>query len=130
MQFKKHFTPAGAAKTLPLVKRVVADILNLSHEIRAMATLLDEEAQGHPQIEQMMDQLRNYFSELEELGCFYKDWNFSIGLVDFPAIIDGQEVLLCWRSDEPEIRYYHEIDSGYAGRKPIPDEYLTGEEST
>lgn len=64
------------------------------------------------------------FDELEELGCFYRDWNFEKGLVDFPAIIDGQEVLLCWRSDEPELLYYHDYAAGFAGRKPIPREYL------
>ena len=63
-------------------------------------------------------------AELEEIGCFYKDWNFTIGLVDFPAIIDGKEVLLCWRSDEDDILYYHGFEDGYAGRKEIPDKYL------
>jgi hypothetical protein len=62
--------------------------------------------------------------ELEALGCFYKDWNFDLGLVDFPALIDGEEVLLCWRSDEPEVRWYHPLDGGYSGRKPIPENII------
>ena len=48
----------------------------------------------------LMDQLDELFEEMEELGCHYKDWNFSVGLVDFPAILDGKEVLLCWRSGQ------------------------------
>jgi hypothetical protein len=62
--------------------------------------------------------------ELEEIGCFYKDWNFSIGLVDFPAIINGEEVYLCWKTDEEKIIYYHRIHEGFSGRKLIPDYVL------
>lgn len=124
MLFKKHFTVQEAVKTLPLVKRIVKDILDTGHQIRSLTTMLEEESESHPQIEALMDELKSYFVELEEMGCFYKDWNFSIGLVDFPAIIDGEEVFLCWRSDEPVIKHYHEIETGYAGRKPISKSYF------
>lgn len=120
MLFEKHFTPEEAMKTLPLVRRVVKDILDTCHQIRTLSAMLEEEKESHPQIEALMDELKSYFVELEEMGCFYKDWNFSIGLVDFPAIVDGEEVFLCWRSDEPTIKYYHEIETGYTGRKEIP----------
>jgi len=63
-------------------------------------------------------------SELEEIGCYFKDWNFSIGLVDFPSVINGEEVLLCWRSDEDDIKYFHRIEDGYSARQLIPEEYL------
>lgn len=106
------------------MKRIVKDILDTSHQIRSLTTVLEEESKDHPQIEALLDELKSYIAELEEMGCFYKDWNFSIGLVDFPAMIDGKEVFLCWRSDEPEIRYYHEIEAGYAGRKLIPENYF------
>jgi len=124
MIFKKYFTVQDAVRTLPLVKRIVKDILDTSHQIRSLTTVLEEESKDHPQIEALLDELKSYIAELEEMGCFYKDWNFSIGLVDFPAMIDGKEVFLCWRSDEPEIRYYHEIEAGYAGRKLIPENYF------
>jgi len=71
-----------------------------------------------------MDQLDDLFDELESLGCSYRDWNFSQGLVDFPSVIHGQEALLCWRSDEPKVCYYHDLEAGYAGRLPIPKELL------
>lgn len=119
MRFKKYFTAQEAARTLPLVKRIVADILDTSHEIKSLMTVLDGDVENHPQIAALVDQLNEYFAELEEIGCFYKDWNFSVGLVDFPAIIDGEEVFLCWRSDEEEIKYYHGIEAGYAGRNPL-----------
>jgi hypothetical protein len=41
------------------------------------------------------------------------------GLVDFPAVQDGEEVYLCWLVDEPEIEWWHELDAGFAGRRPL-----------
>ena len=55
------------------------------------------------------------------MGCFFKDWNFSIGLVDFPTVIDGETVFLCWRSDEGQLGWYHRIEEGYQGRRPLPE---------
>ena len=78
-------------------------------------------------IKKLADEIDGFMSELEEIGCFFKDWNFSIGMVDFPALIDGKEVFLCWKSDEEDIRFYHETEAGFAGRKPIPENYF-GEE--
>jgi hypothetical protein len=124
MRFKKHFTVQEAVRTLPLVKRIVSDILDAGHQIRTLSAMLEEENEDHPQIDALMDELKSYFAELEEMGCFYKDWNFSIGLVDFPAIIEDEEVFLCWRSDELEIRFYHPIETGYVGRTEIPQEYF------
>lgn len=121
----KYFTPAEARSTLPLVKKIVKDILDTSREMRLIAEELDEEyIRYNPQIKKMAEEINSFMAELEEIGCIYKDWNFTIGLIDFPAIINDQEVLLCWKSDEDEIKFYHDIDSGYAGRKPIPEEYL------
>ncbi len=121
----KLFTPKEANQTLPLVKRIVADILSTGDRIRALSAEIGKNAESDPQIIQWMDQLEELFEELELLGCSYKDWNFAIGLVDFPSVIDGQQVFLCWRSDEKELKYYHEIDAGFTGRKLIPKEELS-----
>ncbi len=123
MAVDRHFTPKEANRTLPLVKRIVADILETSGRIREMAEGLGEAARDDPGVRKQIDALNDLFEELEEIGCSYKDWSFSVGLVDFPAMINGKEVELCWRSDEPEIVYYHGPE-GYVGRKPIPNEYL------
>ena len=59
-------------------------------------------------------------SNLEKIlstGCVIKD--LDVGLLDFPAIIDNQEVYLCWKLGEDRIRYYHRQDEGYKARKPI-----------
>jgi hypothetical protein len=57
-------------------------------------------------------------AQLEELGVLVKD--LDRGLVDFPALRDGEEVLLCWEVGEDEIAFWHGVDEGFAGRKPLP----------
>ena len=121
----KLFTPKEANQTLPLVKRIVSDILSTGDRIRALSAEIGKNSESNPQIIQWMNQLEELFEELELLGCSYKDWNFTVGLVDFPSVIGGQQVFLCWRSDEKELKYYHEIDAGFTGRKLIPKEELS-----
>lgn len=120
----KYFTLSEAVKTLPLVKKIVEDILNTTKEVRLYVEDIDSEIENDSHIMKMTESVEGYIKELEEIGCFYKDWNFTIGLVDFPSVIHGREVFLCWRSDEETIKFYHEMDSGFAGRKNIPEEYL------
>ena len=120
----RYFTREEARKTLPLVRKIVDDILNTSKEVRLLTEDKNGVIEDDPQVRKMVNDINGFMHELEEIGCFYKDWNFSIGLVDFPAIIDGNEVYLCWRSDEDDIKFYHEYETGYAGRKPIPENYF------
>lgn len=117
----KYFTPGEAVKTLPLVKKIVSDILSDASQIRSISSVLASNIESNPEIIRLTENIKGYLSELEEIGCYFKDWNFQLGLVDFPSIIDGKEVLLCWRSDEESIQYYHGADEGYIGRKLIPD---------
>jgi hypothetical protein len=123
----KYFTPAEARRTLPLVKKIVKDILDTSREMRLLAEELKDKVESDPDIQKLGADIESFLSELEEIGCFFKDWNFTMGLVDFPSVIDNTEVFLCWKSDEDDIRYYHDIQEGYAGRKPIPEEYFIEE---
>lgn len=120
----KYFTPSEAIKTLPLVRKIVGDIIDTTREMRLYAEDVNGQIENDPYIRRMAEHVDDFIKELEEIGCFYKDWNFTIGLVDFPSIIDGEEVLLCWRSDEETIKFYHDMDSGFAGRKSIPEKYL------
>ena len=55
---------------------------------------------------------------LQRLGVLVKD--LDTGLVDFPARHDGEDVLLCWQLGEDEIAFWHGVDEGFAGRKPLP----------
>lgn len=120
----KYFTAREANQTLPLVKKIVADILTNGNTVRELCTKIGTAAEAHPDVVRLMDQLEELFAELESLGCSYKDWNFTAGLVDFPAVLDGDEVCLCWKSDEPSVAFYHDLESGFAGRKAIPAKYL------
>ena len=45
--------------------------------------------------------------------------DFSRGLVDFPSLRDGKEIFLCWEKDEDDIEFWHDLDSGYAGREKL-----------
>ncbi len=123
----KYFTPAEARRTLPLVKKIVKDILDTSREMRLLAEELNGKVESDPDIQKLGADIESFLSELEEIGCFFKDWNFTLGLVDFPSVIDDTEVFLCWKSDEDDIRFYHDVQEGYAGRKPIPEEYFVEE---
>jgi len=123
--FKKHFTPQDAVQTLPLVRQIVSDILKKGRALRELQEQSSDKDVS-PEMEKLEMETVELTRELEELGCFYKDWNFEFGLVDFPAIIEGQEVLLCWKNDEDDILFYHGLDEGYAGRKPIPEKHFVG----
>jgi len=120
----KYFTPSEARKTLPLVKKIVQDILETTRKIRLLAEDLNGKIEDDPKVKRLVNDVNAFMQELEEIGCYYKDWNFTIGLVDFPSVIGGKDILLCWKSDEEDIGYYHDIEAGFAGRKPIPEEYF------
>lgn len=75
-------------------------------------------AQAISQVEEALEaaikQLQNWGIELKDL---------QTGLVDFPALREGREVYLCWKLGEAEIAFWHEIDTGFAGRQPVDDEF-------
>jgi len=112
MEFKKLFTRQEAESALPLVRQIVADVLATAGKIRALEET-DEDRPG------LQSELEEHLGELEGIGCFFKDWNFTTGLVDFPSVMDGRTVFLCWRSDEDDLAWYHSTEEGFAGRKPL-----------
>lgn len=119
----KVFTPLEATKTLPLVRQIVGDVLAQGQSLLA----LRGEPMGAPErarAERLVESLDGLFRELEQIGCSFRCPNFERGIVDFPGLIEGELVHLCWRDDEPELAYYHPPDAGFAGRKPIPAELL------
>lgn len=67
--------------------------------------------------EEFVARLEETLSRIQEIGCVVKD--LDAGLVDFPALRDGREIFLCWKMGERRIEYWHGLDEGYAGRKPI-----------
>jgi hypothetical protein len=123
----KYFTPAEANRTLPLVRRIVEDILSTTKEMRLLADEIGPDAGEDEQLKKLASDVEEFMAELEEIGCYFKDWNFTTGLVDFPGMIDDSEVFLCWKSDEKSIQFYHGIEDGFAGRKLIPKEITEAE---
>jgi len=124
---RRIFSLKEANQTLPLVTRIIRDIVEGHRkisELDAQAHRLAE-AGNASQSEELRDQIHellvsvdDFIEELHRIGCEFKDP--IKGLVDFPARIGGDRlVYLCWKMGEPEIRYWHELHSGFAGRQPI-----------
>ena len=102
---------------LPLIRVIVRDIQDKGDELRDLGT---EGRGASPRFTKVLSEIHALVAELEELGCQYKDCGFKLGLVDFPALINGQAILLCWQSDEDGVVHYHREDEGFAGRRRIP----------
>jgi hypothetical protein len=66
--------------------------------------------------------LKEALEEIQEFGCVVKD--LDIGLLDFPTLLRGQEVYMCWKLGESGIRFWHGVDEGFRGRKAIDQEFL------
>ena len=110
----RFFSYADANRTLPLVRRIVEDILE---QYRGLEPLLGPAARQSPEVRRRMESIEELVAELHELGCEFK--GFGEGLVDWHSRYAGRTVLLCWKYDEPEIGWWHQVDAGFAGRQPI-----------
>lgn len=65
----------------------------------------------------LVSAIREAVARIEQTGCVVKD--LDMGLVDFPSIVNDEQVYLCWKLGEERIRYWHRMDEGFAGRKPL-----------
>lgn len=118
---KKCFTVAQANSALPYVSRVVEDITQVYARIIELRRGADRPEGPEPdtekEYEKTMDRLSELVDELHAVVVELKD--FELGLVDFPAIHQGRDVLLCWKRGEADIGHWHEVDAGLAGRQPV-----------
>jgi len=132
---RRYFTPEEASELLPQV-RVAAETLVEHRRALVEATTRraelatriagnggdfdpQEPRELEEELEREAEAVARAVSSLEELGVQVKDLDH--GLVDFPALrANGEEVLLCWRVGEDEIGYWHGLEEGFAGRKPLP----------
>ena len=69
------------------------------------------------QHQQLAETLKSALNRILESGCLIKD--LDVGLLDFPAVINKQDVYLCWKLGEDRIRFYHRQDEGFSSRKPL-----------
>lgn len=74
--------------------------------------------------EQSAAKMDEAVNKIQEFGCLVKD--LDMGLIDFPSLLEGEEVYLCWKLGEPRIEYWHRIDEGFAGRKRLDDSSSEG----
>lgn len=79
--------------------------------------VLDEIASLQQQLDQATREFASVLAQVEATGCILRD--VEMGLVDFPARADETELFLCWRLGEAQVQYWHGVDEGYTGRKPI-----------
>jgi hypothetical protein len=128
---ERTFTPAEANSALsevrPLVERMVAArarLRELEGEQREVVQIIAGNGSGYAVGEARSDEFTAAATEFEEcierltsLGVQIKD--VDVGLVDFPSRRGGEDVLLCWRAGEDAVEFWHDLEEGYAGRKPI-----------
>ena len=121
---RRVFSLEQANKTLPLVSQIVRDAAGLYREMAQLQLRLDggkfaphEKENIESQIERQEHRLEGYCVELAEVGCELKDP--IQGLVDFVGQHEGHDVFLCWKLGEHRIEYWHDLHSGFAGRRPV-----------
>ena len=139
-KLSKVFTVESANASLPLVRAITADLVHLSRdlldrkhrwemltrgrEILAGDLYAEELGQVRQDLARDAQQLQDFERELADLGVVAQ--SATEGLIDFPALMDGRLVYLCWKYDEPEVLYWHDCDAGFAGRQPLTADSLAG----
>jgi hypothetical protein len=131
---KRFFTIEEAERLLPRIEAMVRPAVHVHTEavevrttlteaqrrvILVGGTQLDQEfwRSSKARLERLMTEIQDKIGEILNLGAIPKD--LELGLVDFPSLSDGREINLCWRLGERRIRFWHGLDEGYAGRKPL-----------
>jgi hypothetical protein len=97
------------------ISRAAARIMVLGGSIPPFSSLAEMKAQR----ERSVTELQEEVNRIQATGCVVKD--LDEGLIDFPCLMKGEEVYLCWKLGEERILYWHGIEEGFAGRKPLDD---------
>lgn len=130
----RHFTPEEANRALVEVRPLVEQLVARRREhLAALARqeALEQKIRGNggdmppaqlaaaaADVEAVQRELARLVDEIAAHGAQVKD--LEEGLIDFPALRRGETVLLCWRLGEDEIRYWHGLEDGFAGRRSLP----------
>jgi len=135
----KRFTLPEAESLLPELEKVMREAISLKLEfeeaessVQALTqrvimmggVLVDRQAvlENKHRRDRTAARLKTSIEKIQEFGCVIKD--LDIGLVDFPTEFRGQEVYLCWKLGETGIQFWHGVHEGFAGRKPIDQDFL------
>jgi hypothetical protein len=135
----RYFTLKQAEQLLPDVEPAIREAIALKSQYQAAETDCQDfqrriSTQGGTLVDpskflerkQRRDssaqQLKRAIEKVQELGCLVKD--LDIGLIDFPTLLRGQEVYLCWKLGEAGIQFWHGVDEGFGGRRPIDRDFL------
>jgi len=124
----KTFTIEQANSTLPLVRRIVQDIVDhygsWQELVKSLDVLAASPAPDSVKIDRLQRDIQSaartidgFVRELNDLGVEMK--GLDIGLVDFPGEVDGHPVYLCWRLGESAVAHWHERDAGFDSRRPL-----------
>lgn len=122
----RYFTVEEANALLPQLSPLVGRLLDLraraTHESRAIAGILSDLSSdvGGPEasrLAQEFAEIERLVAQIRDHGCVLK--SLEAGLLDFLCLREGRDVFLCWRYGEPSIQYYHELHTGFQGRRPI-----------
>ena len=124
----RFYTVAEANTVLPRVRRLVKqmlaarqEVLDLQPDLWQMVEKVAHNGGGKAITEatRQIKVIQQMLLKLNDMGIQVKDLN--TGLIDFPARRHGRTVLLCWQYDEPAVQFWHDLDTGFAGRQPIAD---------
>ena len=124
---QNYFTIKSANEILPSVikkfqnlKKEKNEVLKLEQKLQVSVSTtnqLDQYILLKQQLNRAIIQFYGAIAELEQTGVMIKD--IDQGLLDFPSKRFEEEIWLCWKEGETEIKFWHEIDSGFNGRKPV-----------
>jgi hypothetical protein len=125
-RYHKHYTREEARALLPQVrlwlKRIGQLRTELERQEERLTALMEPPGRDlggeavNSWVRTMAD-TREVFMEFHNREIQIKD--LERGLVDFPAFVGGKEVFLCWEQDEDDVEFWHDLDTGYAGREPL-----------
>ena len=124
-QFQKHYTREEARALLPQIRQWLTQAGQLRGELEKQDERLGKmmapgRELGGPVVNnwvRTLAEIKEVLLEFHRREIQLKD--LDRGLMDFPAIIGGKEVFLCWEQDEEDIEFWHELDAGYAGRERL-----------
>ncbi len=131
--FPRLFTVDEANDLLPKLRPLVDQVLENIRRLKGASESvirregLDPEAanlmnrlRDDGEIAKLIGQVKGWVDEINGYGCICK--GVEQGLIDFPCLLGSEVVFLCWQIGEPAVGYWHRIEDGFAGRKPLLDD--------